>query len=129
MEVLQIGNGACKCKRLCITNFTHLDCFNEVIILLNLWEALGGINPAPHISMPMIPNNLLETNLTNKGRCTSLRPCASIWNQFDLTSTLFFDQSIVFFVFHVRRDCELLKIWEFMEWWFCYLGPPTWIDG
>ncbi len=127
MYVLQIGNGACKCKRLCITNFTHPDFFHKVIILLNSWEALRGINPTPHISLPMIPKILLKMNPTNKGRQTSSKPCVSIWSWSHLT--FFFDRLIAFFLFHLCRDCELLKIREFMEWWFCYLGPPTWVDG
>ncbi len=50
----------CEFKRLCLTNLTHPNCFSKSSSFSIHEKTLHGIDPTPHIGMPMTCNNLLN---------------------------------------------------------------------
>jgi len=92
-------------------------------------HALCGMNPTPHVGIPMMPNKISKAKHTNKGHLTYSICCTEAWNSSHFNSTLFFTQSRVFFSFCFCLACGLFKIRRFITQWFCCLGPRTWIEG
>ncbi len=95
---------------LCITDHIHLNCFTNIIILLNSWKCITWETPPPTwVCQWCVIIYLLEVNLTNKG-----------WTYFDLKSIpfnfgfLFFIWSIALFSLQVCCARRLLKMWAFM---------------
>ncbi len=88
-------------------------------------HALCGMNPTPHVGIPMMPNKISEAKHTNKGCLTCSIYCAWAWSSSHSNSTFFFTLSRAFFSFRFCLVCELLKIRAFIAWWFCCLGPLT----
>ncbi len=91
-------------------------------------HALCGMNPTPHVKIPMMPNKISKAKHTNKGHLTYSICCIWAWSSSHSNSIFFFTLSKAFFSFHFCLACELLKIWTFIAWWFCSLGPPTWVE-
>ncbi len=88
-----------------------------------------GWTPNPHVGIPMMLNKILKLKCTNKGRLTCSIFCAWAWSSSHSNFTFFFTISRAFFSLCFCLACKLLKIRAFIAWWFCCLGPPTWVEG
>ncbi len=88
-----------------------------------------GWTPPPMLESNWCLTRTQEAKCTNKGRVTCFICCTWAWSSSHSNSAFLFTLSRAFFSFHFCLACGLLKIWTFIVWWFCCLGPPTWVEG
>ncbi len=75
-----------------------------------------GMNPTPHVGIPMMPNKISEAKRTNKGRLTCSICCTWAWSSSHSNYAFFFTLLRAFFSFHFCFACRLLKIRAFIAW-------------
>jgi hypothetical protein len=124
-----IPNTPCNFEKFYIGNSACSNCFNKVVIFLKSGPSICGMSPIPHVRMPMMFNNMLRVNHTNKGCCTSCICCTWVWSSSHLYFAFVFTQSKAFFSFLFCLACRLFKIKTFIEVWSCHLRHPRRIDG
>jgi hypothetical protein len=109
-----IPNVPCSFQRFCIGNFAWSNCLNKVSSSSRCVNALCGMNPTPHVRIPMMPNKILKVKHTNKGCLTYSICCAWAWSSSHSNSTFFFIQLRALFSFRFCLACKLFKIQMFI---------------